>query len=98
MTETSGMVQITNRLINVRRHCITFVIMIILKILHRVEPGNFRIGRVGKAHNDYYEVALKDRYDDYDYVDDFNDVNHGQGLNGNGGIAQPRSRNMYGLP
>ena len=40
MTETSGMVQITNR----------------------VEPGNFRIGRVGRAHNDYYEVALKDRY------------------------------------
>ena len=53
---------------------------------------------MGKAHNDYYEVALKDRYDDDDYVDDFNDVNHGQGLNGNGGIAQPRSRNMYGLP
>jgi len=39
MTETTGMVQITNT----------------------VEPGNFRIGRVGKAHNDYYEVALKDR-------------------------------------
>ena len=35
-----------------------------------MEPGNFRIGRVGKAHNDYYEVALKDRYDDDgdDYV------------------------------
>merc|ERR1719341_662711 len=39
MTETSGMVQITNR----------------------VEPGNFRIGRVGRAHNEYYEMALKDR-------------------------------------
>ena len=22
---------------------------------------------MGKAHNDYYEVALKDRYDDDDY-------------------------------
>ena len=32
-----------------------------------MEPGNFRIGRVGRAHNDYYEVALKDRYDDDDY-------------------------------
>ena len=29
-----------------------------------MEPGNFRIGRVGRAHNDYYEVALKDRCDD----------------------------------
>ena len=81
MTETSGMVQITNRLIFVTNtledcnclentgqggtfHCITIVIIIIIcvfKILNRVEPGNFRIGRVGRAHNDYYEVALKDR-------------------------------------
>ena len=30
----------------------------------RVEPGKFRIGRVGRAHNDYYEVTLKDRYYD----------------------------------
>ena len=46
----------------------------------RVEPGNFRIGRVGRAHNDYYEVALKDRYDSGEYYDDGDgDGNDGDG-------------------
>ena len=45
-----------------------------------MEPGNFRIGRVGRAHNDYYEVALKDRYDGGEYYDDGDgDGNDGDG-------------------
>ena len=80
MTETSGMVQITNRFLIVIKtlHCIAFVN--ILKLMCRVEPGNFRIGRVGRAHNDYYEVALKDRYDGGEYYDD----GDGNGNDGDG--------------
>ena len=44
MTESCGMVQITN--LN--------------------EPGQFRIGRVGRAYQDYNEVVLKDRWGEYD--------------------------------
>ena len=80
MTETSGMVQITNRFMMVIKtlHYIAFVN--VLKLLYRVEPGNFRIGRVGRAHNDYYEVALKDRYDGGEYYDDGDgDGNDGDG-------------------
>ena len=109
MTETSGMVQITNRLwpffsaiiiISQKKlgplflqnyHwskqvvAIIFAKLLLVKIgcslllflkvnidhkrvtttfidHKRVEPGKFRIGRVGRAHNDYYEVTLKDRY------------------------------------
>ena len=95
MTETSGMVQITNRLwpffscyhyfwskqvvaiifaklLLVKIGC-SLLLFLKVNIDHkrvtttfidhkRVEPGNFRIGRVGRAHNDYYEVTLKDRY------------------------------------
>ena len=95
MTETSGMVQITNRLWPFFSAIITIgqnkLWPLFLQNYHwskqgnqyfckttfgqnwvtitfidhkRVEPGNFRIGRVGRAHNDYYEVTLKDRYFD----------------------------------
>ena len=81
---------------------ITIVVTIVLTILNRVEPGNFRIGRVGRAHNEYYEMALKDRYghyafDDGKYFDDVDDPNYvyfDQKLNGKWGKTYDNSDNL----
>ena len=57
---------------------------------------------VGRAHNEYYEVALKDRYghyafDDGKYVDDVDDPNYvyfDQKLNGKWGKTYDNSDNL----